>query len=280
NTEWIGEQTNPVQYHRIMMYNIGMIAQNVYLKCASYGLGTVVVGALSEGKTSQVLDLPTTHTPIYIIPIGLTPEFFEVERETLIPLTELARTFGLLSYIPFYITLYLSLPILRRRMTKEMRWIHCIIGCIPVIGVIFHFMIIHGHIRDFWDFISINSYYNALIHFIRGILSFPTTQYDIGIYLANLNILLGITVVMTGIIFTFKMVRQRKLVKRIHKYTIFSMIVFMITHALLNRTMFVNRPFVFLLLNIIAVDLFFIFYLSPTIAKDIFKKRERISPES
>ncbi|UCG00983.1 MAG: SagB family peptide dehydrogenase [Candidatus Heimdallarchaeota archaeon] len=277
NTSWIGEQADSILYHRIMMFNIGMFAQNVYLKCASYGLGTVVVGALYEGTTAQVIDLSTTHTPIYIIPIGLTSEYYEEEKEPIIPLTDMARTFALLSYIPFYICLYLSLPVLRRKLTKKMRWIHCIIGIIPLIGVIFHFMVIHGHVRDLWNFLNIDTYFSTSSYFIEGIISFPTTRYDIGIYLANLNILLGIIAGVTGIIFAFKLVRQRKLVRRIHKYTVFSILVFMIIHALLNRTTFINNPLVFLLLNIIVIDLFFMLYLSPTVVKDIFKKKEDIS---
>jgi len=280
NTTWINEQPDPTLFHRIMMYNIGMLAQNVYLKCASYGLGTVVVGALNIGQTSQVIDLPTTHTPIYIIPIGLTPEFYEEEREDLIPSTELARLCGLLSYIPFYTSLYLSLPVLKRRMTKKMRWIHCIIGSIPIMGVIFHFLVIHGHVQDFLDFLDINTYLSAIARFITRIVLFPETQYDIGIFLANLNILLGIIVLGTGILLVFKLVRQKKLVKRIHKYSIFLIIIFMIIHALLNRTMFINKPLIFLSLNIILITLFFLLYISPTITKDIFKKQEDLTSVS
>ncbi|MFW9902688.1 MAG: SagB family peptide dehydrogenase [Candidatus Thorarchaeota archaeon] len=279
NTTWIDEQSDPSHFHRVMMYNIGMLAQNVYLKCASYGLGTVVVGALHQVQTAQVIDLSATYTPIYIIPIGLTPEFFEGKIVGFVPLTDFARISGILVYIPFYISLYLSLPVLRRRMTKKMRWIHCIIGFIPVFGVMFHFSIIHGYIRDLWDIININICFNAISGFITRIFSFPTTRYDIGIYLANLNILLGVVALTTGILFAFKLVRQRKLVRRIHKYCIFCIILFMIIHALLNRTMFVSKPLIFLSLNIIFVALFFLLYISPKIAKDI-KKQESITSVS
>ena len=280
NTTWINEQPDPTLFHRVMMYNIGMLAQNVYLKCASYGLGTVVIGALNERQTSQVIDLPTTHTPIYIIPIGLTSEFYEEEREEPIPSTELARICGLLSYIPFYISLYLSLPVLKRRMRKKMRWIHCVIGSIPIMGVTFHFLVIHGHVQDLWDFFNINTYFSAIASFITRIFLFPETQYDIGIFLANLNILLGIIVLGTGILLVFKLVRQKKLVKRIHKYSISLIIIFMIIHALLNRTMFISKPLIFLSLNIILITLFFLLYISPTITKDIFKKQEDLTSVS
>ena len=277
NTAWIDEQIDPSYSHRVMMYNIGMLAQNVYLKCASYGLGTVVVGALNPYKTTQVIELSTTHTPIYIIPIGLTPEFFEEKIEGFVPITDFARISGILVYIPFYISLYLSLPALRKRMTKKMRCLHCIIGFIPIFGVMFHFSVIHGYVRDLWDITNINTYFTVISGFITRIFSFPTTRYDIGIYLANLNIFLGLIALTTAILFAFKFVKQRKIVRRIHKYSIFSMIIFMVIHALLNRTMFVSKPLVILTLNIILVTLFFLLYVSPEIAKDIKKQEGNIS---
>ncbi|MFX1515048.1 MAG: SagB/ThcOx family dehydrogenase [Promethearchaeota archaeon] len=280
NTTWIAEHSDPPLFHRVMMYNIGMLAQNVYLKCVSYGLGTVVVGALYEGQTSQVIDLSPTHTPIYIIPIGLTSEFYEEEREDTLSPTELARLSGLLSYIPFYISLYLSLPVLKRRMTKKMRWLHCIIGTTPIVGVIFHFLVIHGHIQDLWDFIDINTYLSAISSFLTRIFLFPETQYDIGIFLANLNILLGIIALATGIMFAFKLVKQKKLIRKIHKYSIFCIIIFMLIHALINRTLFISKPLVFLSLNIVLITLFFLLYISPRITKDIFKKQEDLTSVS
>lgn len=272
NTDWIDQQPDSILYHRILMYNIGMLAQNVYLKCAAYGLGTVVVGALYEGETLQVINLPTSHTPIYIIPIGLTSEYFVEKKVFQIPLTDLARNIGLLSYIPFYLCLYLSLPMLRRRMTKRKRWIHCLFGVIPLVGVVFHFMVIHGHVRDLWGFLAIDSYFDALIRFINSLFSFPTTRYDAGMFLANLNLLLGTIAGLTGIIVAFKLVKQRKILRTIHKYTIFCIITSMILHALLNGTIFATEPLVFLLLNLMAVDLYFILYFSPDFVKTIQKK--------
>jgi len=272
DTNWIIQQFDSVFSHRILMYDIGMMAQNIYLKCASLGLGTVVVGAFNEGMTSQVVELPSTHKPIYIMPIGLTSEFFEETRDNQIPLTELARIIGLLSYIPFYICLYLSLPMLRRHMTKKTRWIHCISGVITFLGVIFHFMVIHGHVRNFGDFFIFGSYYDTLIRFIIDILTFPMTRYDIGQYLANLAIILGTSIAMTGIIIAFKISKQRKLMKTTHKYFIFLTIGSLILHALLNGTIFAAKPLVFLFLNILVIDLYFLLSLSPDLVKAIQKE--------
>lgn len=271
DTSWINQQDEPSFYHicsenilcRAMMFNVGMIAQNIYLKCAAYGLGTVVIGAFSESGSAQLLDIPDSHTPVYLIPIGLTPEFFEEITIIHVPLTDLARNFGLLSYLPFYFSLYISLPIIRKRMTKKLRWLHCIAGTILFIGVFFHFMVIHGHVRDLSDFLDVKSYFAALFSLVFDLFTFPTTRYEVGMLLANLMIPLGTTAAITGIIFAFKLVRKRKIVKTIHKYTVFIIVIFAIIHNLLNGTIFATIPQVFLFLNILAIDLYFLLLLSP-----------------
>ncbi len=271
DTHWINQQSDPILYHRLMMYKIGMIAQNIYLKCASHRLGTVVVGAFYEGSTSLVVNTPDTYTPIYIIPIGLTPEFFEETIILNIPLTELARISGLYSYIPFYISLYLSLPIIKRRMTRKMRWIHCISGTITLIGALFHFMALHGHVSGFWDFLNINSYYTAVFFFIATLISLPTTWYNIGMFVVNITIALGTIVAVTGFSVAFKLVKKRKLPRIFHKYTVFLIIGIMILHALLNGTIFASKPFLFLWLNILVLDLYLILLYSPEFYKTIHK---------
>lgn len=272
NTTWINQQPDFILFNRLMMYSIGMIAQNVYLKCAALGLGTVVIGAFYETEVSQILGFPSSHTPIYIIPIGLTAEYFEETTGFLPPLTEMARVAGLILYIFFYISLYLSLPVLKKRLSKKMRWVHCISGIIPLIGVVFHFMIIHGYVSDLWGFINILSYLNALVYFVIDILTLPMTRYDLGMLLARLSLSFGIIALIAGIIFAFKLLKKRKILKRIHTYTIFLTIGCAITHNLLNGVIFANEPLIFLLLNILALDLYFLLYVSPDIAKIIHRQ--------
>jgi SagB-type dehydrogenase family enzyme len=75
DSDWIDAQSNPDFAHQMAMINVGMMAQNICLKCAAYNLGTVTVGAFYENDVSTVIDLPNDFKPIYIMPIGLTPEF-------------------------------------------------------------------------------------------------------------------------------------------------------------------------------------------------------------
>ncbi|MHA2244350.1 MAG: SagB family peptide dehydrogenase [Candidatus Hodarchaeales archaeon] len=272
DTSWINQQVDYSLYHRIMMFNVGLIAQNIYLKCAANGLGTVVIGAFSGSGSAMLLDIPDTHTPIYLIPIGLTPYFFEEPTDFQLPLSEIARIIALLLYVLFFISLYLSLPILRRRITKKMRWFHCIFGIITLIGGIFHYMVIHGHVHNLWGFLSVNSYLNALIYFLNNIFSFPMTRYDVGMVMAYLTVCLGTVVVITGIAFAFKLGKQRKSVRTIHKYIIYFTLGSAIIHNFLNGVIFSTEPLIFLLLNILAIDLYFILFLSPDFVKTVQKK--------
>jgi SagB-type dehydrogenase family enzyme len=49
---------------------VGHAAENVHLQAVSEGLGSVPVGAFSDDRVKEVLNLPDNVIPIYIIPVG------------------------------------------------------------------------------------------------------------------------------------------------------------------------------------------------------------------
>ena len=55
---------------RYVYMEAGHVAQNVYLQCASLGLGTVSIGAFLDEEVKRVLKLPEDHEPLYLMPIG------------------------------------------------------------------------------------------------------------------------------------------------------------------------------------------------------------------
>lgn len=55
---------------RYVYLEAGHAAQNIYLQAASLGLGCVVVGAFNDEAVQNVIGTPSSHEPIYVIPIG------------------------------------------------------------------------------------------------------------------------------------------------------------------------------------------------------------------
>jgi SagB-type dehydrogenase family enzyme len=57
---------------RYIYMEAGHASQNIYLMCASLGLGTVAVGAFVDSGVAAVVGLPEDEIPLYVMPIGRT----------------------------------------------------------------------------------------------------------------------------------------------------------------------------------------------------------------
>ena len=55
---------------RYTYIELGHSAQNVYLQAEALGLGTVAVGAFTDDRVIQILELPEDEVPLYLMPIG------------------------------------------------------------------------------------------------------------------------------------------------------------------------------------------------------------------
>jgi SagB-type dehydrogenase family enzyme len=55
---------------RYAMMEAGHIAQNVFLQAESFGLRAGIVGAFQDGDVTRALDLPGSHQPLLILPVG------------------------------------------------------------------------------------------------------------------------------------------------------------------------------------------------------------------
>lgn len=55
---------------RYVHMEAGHAGQNVYLQAESLNIGTVVIGAFSDGMVRDLLELPSGETPLYILPVG------------------------------------------------------------------------------------------------------------------------------------------------------------------------------------------------------------------
>ena len=58
---------------RYVCMDLGHSAENVYLQCASLGLGTCAIGAFDDAKLKSAVLMPKAETPLYIMPVGHLP---------------------------------------------------------------------------------------------------------------------------------------------------------------------------------------------------------------
>lgn len=55
---------------RYVHIEVGHVGENIYLQAEALGLGTVAVGAFNDQEISRLLNLPSNHKPLYIMPVG------------------------------------------------------------------------------------------------------------------------------------------------------------------------------------------------------------------
>lgn len=55
---------------RYVHMEVGHVGQNIHLQAEALGLGTVVVGAFSDERVSQVIGVEAEIKPLYIMPLG------------------------------------------------------------------------------------------------------------------------------------------------------------------------------------------------------------------
>jgi len=53
---------------------VGHIAQNIYLQSESIGLGTVAISSFDVAKIHDLLSLPQSEEPVYLMPVGIPKE--------------------------------------------------------------------------------------------------------------------------------------------------------------------------------------------------------------
>jgi len=138
-------------------------------------------------------------------------------------------------------------------------------------------MIIHGHVRDLWDFLNISSYSSALSHFISGVLSAPMTPYDLGTLAAYLSVPFVVITSFSGLGLAFKRIRQKKILHKIHKYIVFLTLTLLVMHALMNGVYFARNPIAFILINVLAVGLYCILHLYPSLPPIPRESKEKSS---
>jgi SagB-type dehydrogenase family enzyme len=60
----------PSRAERYVHLEAGHAAQNLLLQAVALDLAAVPIGAFEDERVQQVLDLPSTHRPLYLVPVG------------------------------------------------------------------------------------------------------------------------------------------------------------------------------------------------------------------
>jgi SagB-type dehydrogenase family enzyme len=55
---------------RYVHMEAGHAAQNIYLEAVALDMGTVTIGAFSDELVMDILDMPESEVPLYIMPVG------------------------------------------------------------------------------------------------------------------------------------------------------------------------------------------------------------------
>lgn len=55
---------------RYIYMEVGHAAENLFLQCVSFGLGTVAIGAFNDSGVKATMNMPDNESPLYIMPVG------------------------------------------------------------------------------------------------------------------------------------------------------------------------------------------------------------------
>jgi hypothetical protein len=210
------------------------------------------------------------------MPIGLSSEFIDRTQAYQITLIELARILGVILFILFYCSLYLSVPSVKKRIPKKLRWLHCLLGTLPLFLLIVHNMILHGYVLSTWDFFSIESWANATFHWGAVIFTIPLTPYDLGQFTAYLCVPAFVVVTITGI----GPIIKRRHLRKLHKLLVFVSLALMLIHIqLLVHLYYIRNPIGFLLLNIGAIGFYFLLKYYPALIRKYRNENSTTVPQ-
>jgi len=253
--------------YRKAIHEIGLITQNFLIKCSELGLGTVTIGGFEPLEVARVLGQTDEIEPVYILPIGITPEY--AGDKPGVELTNIGTLLGFAAFALFVLVYFSTLKAIRGYLRKKYGPFHMYLGLISTIFMIMHYLIMHGQAETMLDLFHPVSYINGLVHLFQFGFRMPLGMPDGGHFSANLAILAMSATTIMGILMSLKRVKKKRVLLKIHNSALVLAMLFMIAHIFLNSIVFGSNPNLFLLINAIIFEV----YLVIRIASDKRKRR-------
>ncbi|MFX0092153.1 MAG: SagB/ThcOx family dehydrogenase [Candidatus Hodarchaeota archaeon] len=248
---------------KITQFEGGMCAENFYLKTADLGLGMVVVGAFHDLQVNGLIESTFPDQPVYVIPVGLVSLIGDLPPSdaSAQPLYYWGDFASFVALSIFYLTIFITTPIVRRKWKREARWLHYILSGVTAIFACVHITLILGYGTLIQNPFNFTTYY----YLLRTALIIPYlpgySLYDIGLIIARLAVFCSVLLFI--LILPILREPENRKIMFLHKCFTVTTVLFILIHAVFNGRIVALNPLLFLFLNSIAITGFLILRQEP-----------------
>lgn len=248
-------------HSRLGNYELGTIAQNIYLEAYSLNLGAVVVGAFSDNGIKNAIFATQEMLPLYVIPVGMVAEGF-YQSISFLSVDWFESVFAWIAILFFYLSCLIMTPPLKRGLRKGAKWFHLVLGIFGSLAGISHIILYHG---GFPLVSKPNS--DRIFHLINSVLfSFPSTgadsQFETGLIIARIAVWMILLFTSLALISLFKSSNGtvKHYIFPLHKYTGYGFIVLIGLHILMNSYWLTVFGFLIYLILIVTTMLYIVLH--------------------
>ncbi len=261
-----GNNTYTVNKQRAL-FDVGAIAQNLYLCCYALNLGMVVIGAFHDSSIRTIVNATAEERPVYVISVGKI-----VDREVSETIIQnLGDIFAWLAIAALYTAHIFTVPSLKKKIRRKNRIrLHVGFISLSICSVLVHLFLDHGG----WSIVENPSRISFWAFFSSTLLNFSTGG-DVNLYNITMNIariILWLSPVYLGLSVWLLVKKTKtskmKKVKKIHKYFGYLMVIVLLMHIGVNGH-WISDLFPWSLIILISAILSYVFLLIyPKIKKE------------
>ncbi len=254
-----GDNTYTVNKQRAL-FDVGAIAQNLYLSCYALNLGMVVIGAFDDSNIRYIVSATAEERPVYVISVGKIEVSDGVSG---IIIQNLGDIFAWLAIAALYTAHIFTVPSLKKKIRRKRRIsLHVGFISLSICSIFVHIFLDHGGWTivenpsriSFWAFFS-----STLLNFSMG---GDVNLYNIAMNVARIVLWLSPIYLGLSVWLLVKKTKtsKRKKAKIIHKYFGYLMIIVLFIHAIANGH-WISDLFPWSLIILISATLSYVFLL-------------------